>query len=155
MLFILLCFPLFLFSLFLASPFFTFSFFVSLLLFSFFLASCFSFLFLVLAFCFCCVCFFVSRCYFVFVFFCLLSCFVLNHNLRFVIALHLVFLQLLFLFCCFHILLFLIFGYLSSKNISENFGNCKNKNENAEEKTDILTRAVSTRVLTKSVFCVS
>ena len=65
--------------------------------------------------------------------------------------------------CCFWFLLlsyfviFLNFGYLS-KNISENIGNCKNtKNEKCTKK-DILTRAVSTGVLTNNaffLFCVS
>ena len=59
--------------------------------------------------------------------------------------------------CCFWFLLlsyfcFFDFNYLS-KNISEKFGNCKKnpKMKNAQKK-DILTRAVSTGVLTNSVF---
>ena len=109
-LFIFQCLPLFLFSLFGASPLFSLS--LSLSLSCSFLSSflpVFHFLFLVLAFSFCCVCFFVSRCSFVFVFFffCLLSCVVLNHNISFLFALHLVFWLLLF-FCssCFAILFF-------------------------------------------------
>ena len=59
--------------------------------------------------------------------------------------------------CCFWFLLlsyfvFFEFGYLS-KNISEKIGNCKKnpKMKNAQKK-DILTRAVTTGVLTNSVF---
>ena len=80
-------------------------------------------------------CFFVSRCSFVF-FFCFLSCFILNHHVGFLFALHLVFwLLLLFvvllalLVCC-----FLIFGNLST-NFSEKNGNSKNsKNEQCRKK---------------------
>ena len=51
---------------------------------------------------------------FLMVFFCLLSCFGLNHNLRFVLALHLVLLLLLFfVFVAFISRYFLIFGNLS------------------------------------------
>ena len=78
--------------------------------------------------------------FFWFVFFCLFSCFVLNHDIRFVFALHL--LLLLFLFFALVFCYFLIFGYLS-KNISRKIGNSK---------TDILTRAASTGVLTSSVY---
>ena len=78
-LFIYLCFPLFVFSLFGPPPFSPFSFFVSLVFFSFFLLSCFSFLFLVLAFSFCFVCFLVQD-VILFFFICLLSWFVLNHH---------------------------------------------------------------------------
>ena len=63
-------------------PFFPFRFLclsLSLLFFSFFLPSCFSLLFLVLAFSFCFVCFLVQD-VILFLFFCLLSCFVLNHH---------------------------------------------------------------------------
>ena len=60
-------------------------------------------------------------------------------------------LLVVFGFCCFHILFFFDFNYLS-KNISEKIGNCKTpKSENCTKK-DILTRAVSTGVLTNSVF---
>ena len=82
-----LCFSL---TFFLASPFFTLSFSVSLSLslslsfFSFFLPSCFSCQFLVLVFCFCFVCFLLQDVV-LFLFFFLLSCFVLNHNIRFVL----------------------------------------------------------------------
>ena len=51
------------------------------LFFSFFLPSCFSCQFLVLAFCFCVVCFLFQDIV-LFLFFCLLSCFVLNHDIR-------------------------------------------------------------------------
>ena len=71
LLFILLCFPLFIFSLFGASFFFTFSFLVSLLLFSFVLPFCLSFLYFVLAFSFCFVCFFPFKLFFCFSAFCL------------------------------------------------------------------------------------
>ena len=79
---------------------------------------CFSFQFLVLAFY---VCFLFQDVLFFF----LLSCFVLSQNIRFVFALHLVFLLLLLLlfvclFCCFGILLlFLNFGYLSKISLEK------------------------------------
>ena len=156
--FILLCFPLFLFSLFLAFPFFTFCFFVSLSLFLIFFLPCFLFLIYVSGscfFCFCCVCFLVSRCYLVvvFFFFCLLSCFVLSHNLRFDFALHRVFLLLFFVFVAFIFCLFLFFATYQ-KNISGYFGHWKKGRNNKKntEKMDILTGAVSTGVLTNSVF---
>ena len=149
-LFICLCFPLLLFSLCLGLPLFSLSLSLSLScsFFSCFLPVfhfCFWFL-LYLS-----VLFFVSRCYFVFVFLlvvllcfessCLISCCFASCFLLLVV----------FGFCCFHILLFVDFNYLS-KNISEKFGNCKkNKNEKCTKK-DILTRAVSTGVLTNSVF---
>ena len=162
-LFIYLCFPLFLFSLVWASPCFPFLFLclslslsISLSLVIFFLLpSCFSFLFLVLALSFCL--FFCFKMLFCFVFLlvvllcfessCLISCCFASCFLLLVV----------FGFCCFHSLLFFDFNYLS-KIISEKIGNCKkNKNEKCTKK-DILTRAVSTGVLTKSVFfsfCVS
>ena len=136
--------------------FFPFSFFVSLLFFSFFLPSCFSFLFLVLAFSFCFVCFLVQD-VILFLFFCLLSCFVLNHHVWFLFALHLVFLLLFFVFVALVFCNFFDF-WLPIKNISQKFGNCKKpKNEKCRKK-DTGTRAVSTGVLTNSVFfffCVS
>ena len=103
LLFIILCFPLFLFGLFGASSFLTFSFLVSLLFFSFFLPFCFSFLYFVLAFSFCFVCFFLSSCSSVFSACCLVV--FLNHNLRFVFALHLV------SCCCCFLFFTFIFGY--------------------------------------------
>ena len=152
LLFIFQCLPLFLFSLFGASPlFFPFSFFVSLLFFSFFLPSCFLFslcgscffLFVVFA--------FLFQDVLLFLFFCLLSCVVLNHNISFLFALHLVF-WLLLLFCSFAILLFFDF-WKPVKNISERMEIGKTaKMKNPEKKTDILTRAVSTVVFTHSVF---
>ena len=149
LLFIFLCFPLFLFSLFWASPFFTFSFSLSLslsLLFvSFFLASCFSCQFLVLAFCYWFVCVLFQD-VLLFLFFCLLSCFVLNHNLRFAFILHL--LLLLFLFWLISYFLFLLWQPL--KNISEKWNFENRKNETCR-KTDILTRTVSTGVFTNGV----
>ena len=70
---------------------------LSLLFFSFFLPV-FHFLVLALVFSFCCVCFFLFQDVLLFLFFCLLSSVVLNHNISFLFALHLVFLLLLF-FC--------------------------------------------------------
>ena len=55
---------------------------------------CFSFQFLVLAFWFLFCVLFVSRCSFVILFICLFSCFVLNHNIRFVFEVHLLLLLL-------------------------------------------------------------
>ena len=157
LLFIILCFPLFILSLFGASSFFTFFFFVSLVFFSFFLPFCFSFLYLVLAFSFCYVSF-IFLGVLLFLFFCLLSCFVLNHNLRFVFALHLGFLILLFfVFVAFIFCYFLIFGNLSKTSLKKNMEILKTTRiKNAEK--DILTRAISTGVFTNSVFfllCVS
>ena len=130
---------------------------LSLLFFSCFLPFCFSFLHLLLAFSFCFVCFFVSRCYFVlvsFLFFCVLSC------LLSIIMFDLFLLCILFsCCCCFFVLLaflfcyVLIFGNLSKTSLKN--GNCKTaKTRNAEkkEKTDILTRAISTIMFTNSVF---
>ena len=95
--------------------------------------------------------FLVSRCSFVFVF-CLLSCVVLNHNISFIFALHLVFWLLLF-FCssCFAILLFFDF-WKPVKNISEKMEIGKTAKMKNAQKTDILTKAVSTVVFTNSVF---
>ena len=64
---------------------------------------CFSFQFLALAFCFCSACFLIQDVP-LFVFFCLLSCFVLNHNIRFPFALYLLFLLLFLWLICFGIL---------------------------------------------------
>ena len=87
-----------------------------------------------------------------FLFFCLLSCFALNHNLRFVFALHLVFLMLLFfVFVAFIFSYFLIFGYLSKKHLWKNENSKNTKNEKCRKKTDTLTRAVGTVVFTNSV----
>ena len=122
---------------------------ISLVFFSF-LASCFSCQFLVLVFVIGLFAFCFKNCFSPG----LLSCFVLNHNLRFVFILHLLLLLLsLFLFCCFHIfcLFFLIFGYLwkTSLKIMEIWKK-KTKMKNTG-KTDILTRAISTGVFTNSV----
>ena len=83
------------------------SFFVSLLFFSFFLPSCFSFSLSGSCFFFLLCLLFLFQDVLLFLFFCLLSCVVLNHNISFLFALHLVFWLLLF-FCssCFAILLF-------------------------------------------------
>ena len=91
-------------------PFFPFSFFVSLLFFSFFLPSCFSFSLSGSCFFFLLCLLFLFQDVLLFLFFCLLSCVVLNHNISFLFALHLVFWFLLF-FCssCFAILLFFDF----------------------------------------------
>ena len=90
--------------------------------------------------------------FFVF-FFCFLSCFVLNHHVGFLFALHLVFWLLLFfvplalLFCrCF-------FDFWKPvKNFSEKVEIPKIAKMKNPEKTDILTRAISTVVFTNSVF---
>ena len=150
-----LCLSLFLFSLCLASPFFTFLF-LCLSLGLFFLPSCFSCKFLVLAFCFCLVCFLLQD-VLLFLFFCLLSCFVLNHN-SIVFPLQF-FLVVVLCFCFFGALLFLNFGYLS-KNISQTIGNSENPQMKLQKnKTNILTRTFRTGVFTNSVFsfifCVS
>ena len=115
----------------------------SFLFFIFVSGSCFFFLFLLLCFkmlfCFCC---FAA------------SCFVLNHHVGFLFALHLVFwLLFVVVFCssCFAILLFFyIFGSLP-KNISEKMEIRKTAKMKNAEKMDILTRAVSTVVFTNSV----
>ena len=106
-------------------------------------------LFLAISFSFCLVCFLVQDVVFLFllvVFFCFESscliyvCFVSCFLLLVVLG-----------FCCIHILYFLNFGYLS-KNISEKIGNCKKTQNEKCTKKDILTRAISTVVLTNSVF---
>ena len=96
--------------------------------------SCFLFLFCLLV---------VSRCCSVCVF-CLLSCFVLNHTLECYFALHL--LLLLLLFFWFGILLFFDFGYLSKTSLAK-LENPTTPKWKMQRKTDILTRAISTRVL--------
>ena len=141
-----LCFSLALFG----PPPFSLSLSLSLSLFFFFLVSfLFSFLFLVLALSFCFVSF--SRCYFVLVFFsaCCLALF-------WIIMFDFLLLCILFSYsCCFWFLLLsyfvFLFNYLS-KNISEKFGNCKKQKMKNAQKKDILTRAVSTGMLTNSVF---
>ena len=101
------------------------------------------------------VLFFVSRCYLVFVFLLVvLLCFE-SSCLIYCCCVASCFLLLVVLgFCCFHILLFVDFNYLSKTSLK----NWKlQKNEKCTKK-DILTRAVSTGVLTNSVFflfCVS
>ena len=97
-----------------ASPFFTFSFFVSLLFFLFFLSflflisvsgSCFLFFFYL----------FLFQDVILFMFFCLLSCFVLNQNISCVFPLHLV-----FYCCCFFVFVALVVCYfLISGNLSK------------------------------------
>ena len=116
----------------------------NLLFIYFFLPSCVSCQFLVLAFCFCFVCLLFQDCvvFFFRLFFCLLSCDVLNHHVKFVFALHLVLLVLFLLLFCFVVLVFFDF-WLAITNISQHFGYCKT--------TDILTRAISTGVLTNRV----
>ena len=127
---------------------------MSLLFFSCFLPFCFSFLdFVVASSSF--VCFFLSSCSSVFVFFffsaCCLAVF-LNHNLRFVFALHLVFLLLaFFVFVAFIFCDFLNFGNLSKTSL-KNMEIPKTAKIKNAEKTDILTRTVSTGVFTNSVF---
>ena len=97
--------------------------------------------------------FFFCQAVHLFLFFCLLSCVFLNHNISFLFALHLVFwLLLFFVFVAFIFCYFSNFGNLS-KNISEKMEIGKTaKMKNAEKKTDILTRTVSTGVFTNSVF---
>ena len=94
-----------------------------------------------------------------FLFFCLFSCFALNHNTIFLFALHLVFLALFFFCsCCFGILLFFWILATCQKHHSKIWKFRKPQNETRRRKTDILTRAVSTGVFTNSVFflfCVS
>ena len=110
---------------------------------------CFSFQFLVLAFCFCFVCFLFQDIILFWVF-CLFSSFVLNHNLR-------LFVLLLVFCCCFLVFVALVFCYFwifayLSKIISQNVEIPKTpKMKNAETKTDILTRAISTVVFINSV----
>ena len=109
-LFIFQCLPLFLFSIFGASPLSSLS--LSLSLSCSFLSSflpVFHFLFLVLAFSFLLCLLFLFQDVLLFLLFCLLSCVVLNHNISFIFALHLVFWLLFFCFSCFHILLFFDF----------------------------------------------
>ena len=118
----------------------------------FFLPSCFSFYLSGSCFFFLLCLLFCFKMFFCFCFFCLLSCVVLNHNISFLFALHLVFLLLLFF-----VLLALFFWYFlilgnQSKNISEKHGNSKQQKSKMQKKTDILTRTVSTIVFTNSVF---
>ena len=126
---------------------------LSLLSFVIFLFPSFLFLMsvLVLVFSFCFVCFLFQDV--LVLFFCLLSCLVLNYNIDLCVFCILFSCCCFFVcFCCFGILLFFIFRHLS-KNMSQKLGYCKkNKNEKMHKITDILTRAVSTSVLTNSVF---
>ena len=154
-------FPFVFFSLFGASSFLTFSFLLSLLFFSFFLPFCFSFLYFVLAFSFCFACFFFQAVLlFLFFLFCLLSGCFLNHNLRFVFALHLVFLLLLFF--VFVAFIFVLFGIL------ETYQNTSLKNmeipktakiKNAEKKKRTFWQEqlaqVCSQIVSFCCFCVS
>ena len=94
-------------------------------------------------------------------FFCFLSCFVLNHHVGFMFALHLVFWLLLSLFflLCYFVVFFWILGNLSKTSLKQMEIPKIAKMKNAQKKTDILTRGISTVVLTNSVvfffFCVS
>ena len=157
-LFIFLCLPLFLFSLCLASPFsllflclslsLSLSFFPS----SFLSVSHVNFWFLLFVFV---LLVFLFQDVLLFLFSCLLCCFVLNHNIT-CFPLHLV-LLLFFCFYCFGVLLFFE-CWLPIKNISQILGNSENLQNEKCRKTDILTRIVSTGVFTNSVpslFCVS
>ena len=129
--FICLCFPLFLFSLFWASPFLPFLFLclslslylslsLSLVLFfrpsfQFFSMFCFWFLlFLFVLF----ASWLKMLFSFFFFFFCLLSCFVLNHHVWYIFALHLVFLLLFFVFVALVFCNFFIFGNLSKTSLN-------------------------------------
>ena len=159
-LFIVQCLPLFLFSLFGASPLkFPFSFFASLLLFSFFLPSCFSFSLSGSCFFFLLCLLFLFQDVLLFLLFCLLSCVVLNHNISFIFALHLVFWLLLF-FCssCFAILLFWDF-WKPVKNISEKMEIGKTaKNEKCRKKRTFwqeLLAQLCSQIVSSFLFCVS
>ena len=95
-----------------------------------------------------------SRCYFVFLFLLVvLFCFESSCLISFCFAS--CFLVVVFCFCCFGICNFWIFGYLSKTSLKQLEIAKRNKMKNAEKK-DTGTRAVSTGVLTNSVFfCVS
>ena len=150
LLLILLCFPLFIFSLFGASSFLTFSFLVSLLLFSCFLPFCFSFLYFVVASSFCFVCFFFQVVLLVCFFFFSACCLVFF----WIIILDLFLLCILFSCCwCFLFLLlsyFVIFWILETyqKHLWKTWKFQKQQKSKMQQKTDILTRTVSTGVFT-------
>ena len=123
----------------------------------FFLPSCFSFIFSDSCFLFLLclhLCFKILFC-FCFLFFCSLSCFVLNHDIWFVIALHLVFFLLFFVL--FLLLWYFVISILATyqKHLSKFWKLQKSQKWKMQTKTDILTRAVSTSVLTNSVFFLS
>ena len=148
-----MCFPFFLFSFVWASPFVPFLFLcLSLLL--FFLPSFLSFLFLLLAFSFCFLCFLLgSRFYFV-VFFVSACCLVLFWIIMFDLLLF----SILFSGCC--CFLFLLLSYFAifenwqpiKKHVWKNWILQKSQKWKMHKKKDILTKAVSTKVLTNSVF---
>ena len=131
---------------------------LSLFFFLFSFPFCFSFLHLFLVF-YIFVLFVFLSCFSVLVFW-LLSCFVLNHNLRFGFVLHFVFsllllllLLLFFVFVAFMFFFLIFFDFWKPiKNISEKKMEIPKttKMKNAG-KTDILTRTVSTGVFTNSV----
>ena len=131
------CLPLFIFSLFWASSFCTFSFFVSLLFFSFFLSvSHFCIWFLLVLFVFFAFLFKML----LYLFYCLLSCFVLSHNISFLFPLHLVFHFCFFVFVALVFRYFFMFGFLSTNISAKNWKFQNSKNEKCRKK-DILTRA--------------
>ena len=158
-LFIFQCLPLFLFSLFCASPLSSLSVSLSPLV-LFFLPSCFSFSLSGSCFFFLLCLLFWFQDVLLFLFFCLLSCVVLNHNISFLFALHLVFFVVVVVVVCLACFVFWYFFILGnrSKTSLKNMETPKTAKIKNAEKTDILTRTVSTIVFTNSVFfvfCVS
>ena len=145
-----LCFAL---AFFWASSFSIFSLCASLLFFAFFPSFLFShFCIWFLLFFFCFVCFFVSSCSSV-LFSCLLSSFVLNHNIGF-IFLCIFFLVVVVVFCfsCFGILLFFWFLETSPKTSLKKMEIPKTAKMKMQKKRTFLTRAVRTVVSTNRVF---
>ena len=125
-------------------PFFHFLFLCLSLVCLFFLPSCFSCQFLVLAFCFA---LFASSFKMLFCFAVLiLSCFVLNHNLRYVSDLHFFLLLLLLLF----VLLVVVFGCLSKTPLKHWI--LQKRHDEKCRNTDLFSRAITTSVLTNSVY---
>ena len=107
---------------------------LSLLVFSFFLPSCFSFSLSGSCFFFLLCLLFLFQDVLLFLLFCLLSCVVLNHNISFMFALHLVFwLLFFFVLVAFIFCYFLIFGNLS-KNISEKHGKFEKQQKSKMQK---------------------
>ena len=138
--FICQCLPFFFFSHFLASPFFTFSFFACLLSFSFFLPSCFSCQLLDYVFSFCFVCFFFQDVI------CLESLYYILFGFASCLLV-VVFLFSALIYC------FLCFLATYQKTSLKHMEIPKTPKMRNAEKTDILTRAVSTVVFTNRVFC--
>ena len=82
--------------------------------------------------------------------FCFSACCLVLYTITFSFALH-IFSCCCSFFCCFGILLFLMFGYLSKRLFSK-IWKLRNPQNDKCRKTNTLTRAVSTGVLTNSVF---